>query len=106
MGLQNMDEDLSRSFQILKFKTHKTPEELQACMEYDPYDPDFPIEFANSLLNHGNYEDAVKLLNKSIELSYYYRPQSLYRCAELAQQVSFWSQQCSCAYALLKSIFN
>lgn len=88
-GTKGYEEALSRNFQILKFKTYKNQEELQACIEYDPYDPDFQIELANLKLNNNQQEEAVYLLNQAIYLSYYYKPQSLFRSAELAQQVAF-----------------
>lgn len=88
-GPQSYQESLSRNFQILKFKTNKSLDELQACMEYDPYDPDFPIELAHIKLNRGDFQSAIGMLTRSIDLAYYYKPSSLYRCAELAQQVAF-----------------
>ena len=88
-GAASYSGSLSRNFQILKFKTHKSIEELQACIQYDPFDPEFHIELSNKFLNAGQYDETIKLLNRSIELGYQYKPSSLYRSAELLQQAAF-----------------
>lgn len=88
-GRKGYEECLSRNFQILKFKPNKCDEELEACMEYDPYEPDFVIESANSRLNQGQVEVAIQLLNKANLLSFKYKHSALYKCVELAQQIAF-----------------
>lgn len=88
-GYTKYEESLSRNFQILKFKPNKTEQELQACMEYDPYEPDFCIELAHYRISQRQLDSALKLLNKANELAFCYKRQSLYRCVELLQQFSF-----------------
>lgn len=88
-GASSYQESLSRNFQILCFKQNKSSEELEACMEYDPYDPNFSIELAHHKLNRGDFQEALNLLSKSIDLAYSYKPNALFRCAELVQQFAF-----------------
>ncbi len=87
-GNSTYQDSLSRSFEILKFKPYKTSEELQACMKYDSFEPDFPAELAQHYINQGSMEQAMECLNKANKLSVYYKPQTLYRCAEITQQLA------------------
>lgn len=87
-GPAKYEEPRSRNFQILKFKTNKTFAELQACIEHDPYDPDFPVDLAKAYLDRNESFEAMKLLTRSIELSMHYKSATLYRCAELTKQLA------------------
>ena len=87
-GSEAYDEARLRNFQILKFKTNKTFAELQACIEHDPCDPEFPVELSHAYIDRGEYGNATELLKRSLSLSLAYKPSTLYRCADAAQRLA------------------
>lgn len=91
-------EPISRNFQILKFRTNKTESELRACIEFDPNDPDFQIDLCANRAHQGKYDEAMQLLVESFNIAYKAKPASLYRCAEVAQQVAFAINNAPAAY--------
>lgn len=82
----NLEEALSRNFEILKSKLVKSFSEIQACIEYAPTDPDFRIDLAHILITQGKLEEALPIVTKTIELSFKHKVASMYRCAELVNR--------------------